>query len=167
VSNCPDCGRDNDENAKICMYCGSPMSLAAAATRNLEDADYEEGRPHWGTARFNQRMRLIINERDTKDRKEFYFDEDSHEIMLGRIDPETGEAPDYDLTPFGASQKGVSRRHAMVVRRDNNLNIVDLGTPNGTYLNGQRLVANQPRVLRDGDEVRLGYLVLRITFDRV
>ena len=45
--------------------------------------------------------------------------------------------------------------------------MVDLGTPNGTYLNGQRLIPNQARVLRDGDDVRLGHLVLQVKFERV
>jgi len=39
-----------------------------------------------------------------------------------------------------------------------------VGSSNGTFLNGQRLVPNQPRVLRDGDEVRFGKLVAHIYF---
>jgi pSer/pThr/pTyr-binding forkhead associated (FHA) protein len=111
-------------------------------------------------------MRLLVNERDSKDQHVFYVD-DNGELMIGRLDPDTGEAPDIDLTMYQAAEKGVSRRHAVITRRETALNIIDLGTPNGTFLNGQRLVANQPRVLRDGDEVRLGHLVLRITFGKV
>ena len=168
MSTCPNCGRDNEEGTKLCAYCGLPITADAhgTLTRPLEDADYEEGRPQWGTARFNQRMRLIINERDSKEQHVFYFDE-INELFLGRYDPDTGEYPEIDLTPYNAAEKGVSRRHATIIRSDNNLNIVDNNTPNGTYLNGQRLVAHQARVLRDGDEVRLGKLVVRITFDRV
>ena len=162
---CPKCGRENQENTKICVYCGEPFTQGGVSTHVFNDTDYEDGRPQWGTARFNPRMRLIISERDSKDQHVFYFD-DIDELTLGRVDPETGDAPDIDLTSYRAADKGVSRRHATVIRREMALNIADLGTPNGTYLNGQRLVANQPRVLRDGDEVRLGHLVLRITFDR-
>ena len=163
---CPNCGREHDDTVKICDFCGEALSLESTTTHVFGDTDYEEGRPQWGTARFNPRNRLIVSERDSKDQHIFYFDE-IEEITVGRIDPDTGEAPDIDLSPYQASDKGVSRRHVMITRRDTALNIVDIGTPNGTYLNGQRLVANQPRVLRDGDEVRLGHLVLRITFDRV
>jgi predicted component of type VI protein secretion system len=28
------------------------------------------------------------------------------------------------------------------------------------------LISEQPRVLRDGDDIRLGYLVVRVVFDR-
>jgi pSer/pThr/pTyr-binding forkhead associated (FHA) protein len=52
-----------------------------------------------------------------------------------------------------------------VIRRgEDTLTLVDLGSTNGTHLNGQRLIPNQPRVLRDGDEVRLGKLVFHIFF---
>ena len=90
----------------------------------------------------------------------------SRNCSWGALTPTAAEAPDIDLSVYAAADKGVSRRHATIIRRENNLNIVDNDSPNGTYLNGQRLVANQPRVLRDGDEVRLGHLVLRVSFDR-
>jgi hypothetical protein len=31
-------------------------------------------------------------------------------------------------------------------------------------LNGQRLIADQPRILRDGDEIRLGKLIAHVYF---
>lgn len=164
---CPNCGRENDAAEKICVYCGAPIDPGhVSTTRALEDTDYEEGRPQWGTARFNSRMCLIVNERDSRDRHVFDFDA-IEELVLGRHDPETGQTPDIDLAVYNAAEKGVSRRHAIISRRDTALNIIDQGSPNGTFLNGQRLVAHQPRVLRDGDEVRLGHLVLRISFARL
>jgi pSer/pThr/pTyr-binding forkhead associated (FHA) protein len=41
---------------------------------------------------------------------------------------------------------------------------MDLDSTNGTYLNGVWMYPNQPRVLRDGDELMLGSLVLRFKF---
>jgi pSer/pThr/pTyr-binding forkhead associated (FHA) protein len=97
----------------------------------------------------------------------FIFDAESiEELVIGRQDPNTGQSPDVDLREHGAVEKGVSRRHATIIRRNGSLSIVDQGSPNGTFLNGQKLIANQPRVLRDGDDVRLGHLVLRVTFER-
>lgn len=165
MNTCPSCKKDNRVGDKICVFCGTPLTLEGASTRAFSDTDFEEGRPQWGTARFNSRMRLIINERDSKDQHMFDLDE-NEELILGRLDPDTGEAPEIDLARYRAAEKGVSRRHAVIARRETALNLIDLGTPNGTFLNGQRLVANQPRVLRDGDEVRLGHLVLRITFGK-
>lgn len=150
----------------MCAKCGTALNITEhVSTRTLEDADYEEGRPHWGTATFNTRTCLVVNIRDSRDRQVYDF-EAITELVLGRTDPETGSIPDIDLEAYGAAEKGVSRRHASILRRDHSLNIIDHGTPNGTYLNGQRLIAHQPRMLRDGDELRLGHLVLRISFAR-
>jgi pSer/pThr/pTyr-binding forkhead associated (FHA) protein len=46
------------------------------------------------------------------------------------------------------------------------LQIIDHGSPNGTYLNGQKLIKEEARILRDGDDIRLGHLAIRITFNR-
>jgi len=167
VIECPNCNRQNQEDAQICVYCGAPLNgeLRHVATRSLGDTDFEEGQPRWGTARFSSRMNLIVNVRGSK--KRFVFDADEiDELVIGRVDPDTGESPAIDLQEFDAIEKGVSRKHAAIIRREGALNVIDMGSPNGTYLNGQRLVAYQPRVLRDGDDLRLGHLVLRVTFTR-
>jgi len=86
-------------------------------------------------------------------------------LVFGRSDNDySSSKPDIDLTPFGALEKGVSRRHAIIEPSEDTLMIMDIGSSNGTFLNGQRLMPNQPRVLRDGDEVRLGRLVAHIYF---
>ncbi len=165
---CPNCGRSNEDSAKICVYCGTPlidMKQTYASTRSLDDTDFEEGVPKWGSARFSSQMNLIIGVE--KDTRAMVFDANRiEELVIGRKNPDTGEAPEVDLSSYEAMDKGVSRRHAAIIRKDGSLHIVDMGSANGTFLNGQRLVANQPRVLRDGDDVRLGHLVLRITFER-
>jgi DNA-binding NtrC family response regulator len=49
----------------------------------------------------------------------------------------------------------VSRRHALIRRDDRGDHvIIDLGSSNGTFVNGGRV--NLPLVLQDGDELRLG-----------
>jgi pSer/pThr/pTyr-binding forkhead associated (FHA) protein len=61
---------------------------------------------------------------------------------------------------------GVSRRHASLALENNKLNLWDLGSSNGTFINGTRLTPHQPSPLRDGDEVRLGQMVLRLFFQK-
>jgi pSer/pThr/pTyr-binding forkhead associated (FHA) protein len=41
---------------------------------------------------------------------------------------------------------------------------VDRASANGTFVNGQRLHRNEVRVLRNGDDIRLGRLVLSAKF---
>lgn len=165
---CSNCGRDNREGEIICTFCGQPLvdvTKEAAETKALGDTDYEEIAPKWGSARFTPRISLVVNI-DGEDRSLTIDTRDIEELVIGRIDPDTHQSPPIDLTGFGALDKGVSRRHAAILRKDGSLHIVDKGSPNGTFLNGQRLVADQPRVLRDGDDIRLGYLVMRVAFER-
>jgi len=56
----------------------------------------------------------------------------------------------------------VSRCHARVVVEGTAATIEDLGSKNGTYLNGQRL--QQPVLLTDGDEIWIGRSVARFRF---
>ena len=50
----------------------------------------------------------------------------------------------------------VSRQHAEIRRESFGYVVRDLGSSNGTFVNGQRLSADESRPLRDGDTLRLG-----------
>ena len=55
-----------------------------------------------------------------------------------------------------ASEK-ISRFHAkLVVSKETSVEVVDLGSTNGTFVNGTRLEADQVVVLQPGDEIRFG-----------
>jgi pSer/pThr/pTyr-binding forkhead associated (FHA) protein len=84
--------------------------------------------------------------------------------ILGRAGGETPTDPLINLADYDAEKKGVSRRHAMLIREDERLLITDLGSTNHTYLNGQQLQENDRLVLRDGDEIRLGKLSIKIFY---
>jgi hypothetical protein len=87
-----------------------------------------------------------------------------HELALGRRDPATGNMPEIDLTAFAAYRLGVSRRHAVMKADGEKLEVYDLGSSNGTAINGNKLVPHQPHVLRDGDMIILGKMVMRAIF---
>jgi DNA-binding winged helix-turn-helix (wHTH) protein len=70
------------------------------------------------------------------------------ENILGRVD----EAAAWMDSP------SVSRRHARIVITGNEALIEDLGSRNGTFVQGERVVASRP--LHDRDEIRLGSVVL-------
>ena len=164
--NCSYCGHENREGTLFCEECGQNLfgdtGGAAAATKQLQNVPDELGmKATWGTARFNSEASIIVHIRDAA---EPIVLQPRHETVIGRIDPTSDKKPDLDLSPFGALDKGISRLHAAVRRGEDTLTLVDLSSVNGTYLNGQRLTPNQPRVLRDGDEIRLGKLVIHIYF---
>lgn len=84
-------------------------------------------------------------------------------LMLGRA-----FAPDQqnvlDLTRFDAHNKGVSRQHAVLRRRDTHLVVSDMGSTNGTFLNGEQLEPGKEYVVRNGDHLSLGMLMLAVFF---
>mgnify|MGYP000234244394 CR=1 FL=1 len=69
-------------------------------------------------------------------------------------------APDLDLDMFGALERGVSRRHALLRPTVNHLYIIDLNSTNGTMHNAAPLGPGLARSLSHNDTVTLG----RMTF---
>lgn len=70
--------------------------------------------------------------------------------------------PDIDLGPEGGYDAGVSRRHAVISLHNGRCMIEDLGSANGTFVNGRRLSPQAMAGLRSGDELMCGTLALRI-----
>lgn len=71
-----------------------------------------------------------------------------------------------DLSHLDAEKLGVSRRHVRLIRGTTTLSLEDLGTRNGTFINGKKAPMGQPMILSDGDEIRLGKLLLHLSFER-
>ncbi len=84
--------------------------------------------------------------------------------VIGRGDE--GADVDIKLSPFEAVQNGVSRRHAALEVINRALTISDLGSTNGTFINGQQIPSGYRRVVRDGDELHLGSLAIYVFFSR-
>jgi hypothetical protein len=163
---CPYCGGGNREGIIFCEECGQALNTGSNAmlpTRQIDPSITSSlsAKATWGTARFGQNSSVILHIRDATDPITL---QPAERIVLGRSDSNSPQKPDIDLTPYGALEKGVSRLHAGIVRTEDTLTVVDLGSSNGTHLNGQRLIPDQPRILRDGDELRLGKLVAHIYF---
>jgi len=157
---CIKCTHQNVEGAIYCDNCGTPLREALkrrSYTRKLGTAGGGSGLLQsantWGTARLTEDSRVVIHISDAQETVPVDLERKS---IIGREDLSSDNHPDIDLVPFGALEKGVSRIHAALERREDTLTLIDMGSSNGTFLNGQRLARNQPRVLRDGDEIRFG-----------
>ncbi len=86
------------------------------------------------------------------------------DMIVGRQDNHTNYTPEVDLSPFGAHRLGISRRHAMLKVLNNTLNLIDLGSRNGTMVNNERLAPDAPRLLRNHDEIMVGTLRFNVVF---
>ncbi len=83
-------------------------------------------------------------------------------IHVGRADPDIGFSPELDLTPFGALERGVSRRHATIQWAEGGYVIIDQHSNNGTWLESVRLVAGYAYQLPPLATVRFGDLVVQL-----
>jgi hypothetical protein len=166
---CPSCSTQNREGIFFCDDCGqSLVGVTSIATKAFQASQMGgsgslRGAATWGTSSFNSSNTLLFHVREYPD--PFSVQPGiAMQLVIGRLDPNTGAKPDIDLGPYGGQEKGVSRTHAALRRMEQTMTLVDLGSVNGTFLNGQRLVANQPRILRDGDEIRVGKLAMHVYF---
>lgn len=82
------------------------------------------------------------------------------DVVIGR-GSDGPDAPDLDLTALQAYENGVSRRHAMLRPTNNSLYLIDLGSTNGTTVNG--LPTGKGAVaLRRHDHLTIGQLNMRV-----
>ncbi len=73
-------------------------------------------------------------------------------LFIGRVPP----APDWLIAKLEPEFPGVSRMHAELFFRDDCLRIRDLGSTNGTYLNGVRLTGFEETPVAQGDQIGFG-----------
>jgi len=164
---CPSCQKRHPENTLFCDECGAYL-LAKGRKRTdpltMEDVAWMETdfpSPEEEGEDSSRPMTLRIWVVDSGRRVEFPL---TKEISLGRLDAASATFPDIDLTTDGGLEKGVSRRHARITRHGGEVFIEDLGSVNGTFLNGKRLTPYLPHSLRSGDEIQLGKLIIRVSF---
>ena len=89
------------------------------------------------------------------------------QLIFGRSDEDDLTfTPDVDLVACNAIRNGVSRQHALIQPQpDGSFVLYDMGSRNGTVLNGHELDPHQPYPVTDGDKIQLGRLLITIYFE--
>ena len=129
---CPACGRVNRKEARFCVGCGhSFVPLRPAVLRVVEPV-----RAAWEMPVARSPM------------------------MLGRASEAEDYRPDFDMTFYDEGDY-VSRRHARITKGRRGYFITDLGSSNGTTVNGEPLVSHRARLLRNGDRIQVGLVVIQ------
>lgn len=162
---CPQCGANNPLDEVICHVCGRIIAAdGPRATRNLlQTKEFFLNHEFFGT---NYTLELRV--RDTGKAFSLRPQDQRSELVIGRLENNKALKVDVDLSDQDGEALGVSRLH-LGVRYDpdyQTVQVFDLGSANGSFLNGQRLYPNERRIVRDGDELRLGRLVMRVRFVR-
>ena len=92
-------------------------------------------------------------------------------VIRGAIGPVTIDHPLSDGThsvgrgaqaTLKLADTSVSREHAEFRVSDSGIELRDLGSRNGSWVNGRRLEANDPVLLHAGDELRIGAIILKL-----
>lgn len=166
---CPSCGRQHRPGTLFCSECGVYLPTGGPLrTEPLPEEELPASRANpWATGGDDKQdtekpATLRITMVETKRQVQLPV---VSEIYLGRLDAAHGIFPDLDLTADGGLESGVSRRHAKIHQKGNHFFIEDVGSANGTFLNGQRLTPYLPHPLQKGDKVQLGRLQLTVDFD--
>lgn len=162
---CSNCKNLNMNGALFCIECGSQLSgRDTLTTQNISTKDFKkiegdapkndkyqpfDGQDAWGSLHLLDTGQVIPLSVKT-------------EFTLGRVSEGQPIMPDIDLSQYQAYAAGVSRLHAVIRRGDKHMIFMDLGSANGSFINGKRLSPNDEQALKHGDIVALGKLKIQI-----
>lgn len=158
---CPACNYENSIYLVECRQCGARLNTDPAITLPSIPTQFIEPLRHShlpGHTWPPHALALYVTGEETPVILPY-----QERTVLGRIKSNEFEQR-LDLTHYGARTLGVSRRHATISFSDEDCLLEDLGSSNGTWLNGNRLVAYKPHPLQNGDVIRLGQLILFVYF---
>jgi pSer/pThr/pTyr-binding forkhead associated (FHA) protein len=150
-------GHENPDGSVFCDECGERLTPASASTPGAVAAppDPPSVIPTAQPLAAPVAPRLVIEADNTS------FDlAGKSEIVIGREDSVSNIYPDIDLTPHGGEEGGVSRLHAKIYLQGNQYLVEDQNSTNYTFVNRQKLAAKTPTPINDGDELRLGRVVM-------
>jgi hypothetical protein len=148
---CPECGFQNPEPANYCSRCGALLVKDEVGSATTMTFTPEEGPAADAVVGVEDVVMdgpaLVV--RSGGGRVGEHYTPRGERTTIGR-------SPDCDIFLDDVT---VSRRHAVVIQRDNGYYIEDLGSLNGTFLNRRRIESAQ---LENGDELQVGKY--RLTF---
>jgi serine/threonine protein kinase len=132
AKSCPKCGRANKQQAQFCVGCGRVFGAVRPAVLRVT----EPVRAAWEMPVARSPM------------------------LLGRASEAENYRPDFDMTFYDEGDY-VSRRHARITRGKGGYFVADLGSSNGTTVNGHSLKPNRAYLLRNGDKIKVGLVVIQ------
>jgi hypothetical protein len=165
---CWKCGYEFDnDDVDYCRECGAvnPATLPIDETVGVDRDDFVRSlQARLSSAGYVEDPNYVIFQIGGEE----IFVSLSKRIVFGREPQDLADAQMVNLESFKGHEAGVSRRHAAIHRNDDDqIVLVDLGSTNGTTLNGDVLEPLQEYLLKDGDEIRLGNLGLVIRLDEL
>lgn len=166
---CPSCNHTELSGALFCSNCGTRLvHIEEENTTDIRSALIED---FTGTAipsfptpvncTTSSKVAIFIPDQD-----EVIHIEGDGEFTFGRSTQGQTIIPDIDLSPFQAYESGVSRLHANINIGDSLITIKDLGSANGTRLNGRPIDPHQEQGLNNGDILTFGRLKIQVLINQ-
>lgn len=154
---CPNCKNVNMTGALFCEECGARLkdNDSQITQRNITSDSSENQYHPFGGSNAWASLHLL----DTGQVLPLAV---RNEFTIGRVSDGQPIMPDIDLSTSQAFAAGVSRLHAVIKREGVRIIIMDLGSANGTYVNGKRISPNVEQTMRHGDIVALGKMKIQI-----
>ena len=151
---CTHCGHQNPPDANFCGQCGRPLrseeTQAGQATTGALRLDDEKGEPAEHAAEVEPPVAMSDLDLGTALLVVVRGPNEGARFLLDRQVVTVGRHPDSDIFLDDVT---VSRRHAEFRREGQRFWVHDVGSLNGTYVNGER---TDDRLLATGDEVQVG-----------
>jgi hypothetical protein len=151
----------------ICSQCGTYQSEDVERTTDPLDPDEastaaqptaDHGHPRSIASRLTPvAIRLKIGNRKRED-----FLLLTKDIYIGRHEPFLNLYPEIDLAHDGPDANTTSRRHAVITKQSDQVFIEDLGSTNGTFINGKKIDPHLREPIKSGDILRMGKLTVEV-----
>lgn len=164
---CPNCQHKEMSGAIYCSKCGAQLVDMTISTHKIHTAETrQEVEREIGHTQPPPRAQLqswiSLNMVESG---QILPLADRTEFTLGRSAEGQPIVPDVDLSLYNAYANGVSRLHAVLKLIQDHIVIMDLGSSNGTYLNGSRLPPYVETPLAHGDVLYLGKLKMQVLIE--
>ena len=163
---CPNCQHQELDGALYCSQCGTQLfqsgdttAIYAAgfqASEGISSSSPPTFPPPPSDAVGSKIAVYLIDANQV-----VFFSGDSN-LTIGRATEGQMVVPDIDLTPYKGYEGGVSRLHANLGIRGTQVTVKDLGSANGTRINGKRIAAHAEHALDHGDILTLGKIKLQL-----
>jgi pSer/pThr/pTyr-binding forkhead associated (FHA) protein len=157
---CSQCGSQNSDNARFCSQCGTPLAPPTEPEGEQVPDDATATITFGAPAKPESDERTSLNAADAAAVDALPA---GSALLVVQRGPGAGSRYllDTDLSTVGRHPESdifldditVSRRHVEFRRDDGTFRVHDVGSLNGTYLNGDRV---DDAELQNGDEVRIG-----------
>ncbi len=89
----------------------------------------------------------------------------SHEGKEIKVSTEKFLIGRSDSCQLRPKSESVSRKHCIIVRKDNRVLVQDLKSRNGTFVNGKRLPTDKAKVLKPGDLLKVASLEFEVLIE--